>query len=266
LRNRFCLVLSFVCGLLLAGVVGRAAVAQPAASATAQTSATEATSAQPSITIHGKAVISDTQRLQNKIEAQIPASLADPKSQLYLKQRVDIPFYDHAPTQGDITAPITMVLLNDLSCMQCMDVVKKIEAVREKYKDQIYFVHVHLPVDLFNATNPAAFYGRLAHKLGLFWDYRARVIELSEAGDSIYLEQLLDLGVDKHEMRRLIREQARRLYKELDADAMLAQRLNENRPPVVYVNGIKVGEGRLLDKLGDVIEYELAMIKLGQRP
>jgi protein-disulfide isomerase len=221
------------------------------------------TQAKPAITIHGKAVISERQRRQDKVQAKIPESLRDPKSQKYLNKRTDIPYYDHAPTEGVISAPITMVLFNDLSCMQCMDVVKKIEAAREKYKDDIFFVHVHLPVDLFNATNPAAFYGRLAQKLGLFWDYRTKLIQLEETGDSIYLDQLLDLGVDRHEMRKLIREQARRLYKELDADAMLAKQLKESKPPVVYINGIKVGEGRLLEKIEDVIKYELEMKKLG---
>ena len=212
---------------------------------------------EPSVSILGRSVISDSERAKEAAKAAIPESLRNPRAQRLLSQKSTIPFYSHSPTQGDPAAPITIVLFNDLSCIQCIEPVEKVDKVVKEHEKDIYFVHVHLPVDDFNATNPAAFYGRLAQDLGIFWEYRERVMEAQTTSSEAYMQILIDLGVEPSELRKLIRSYARKAYQEMDADHALAKRYELKRPPVVFVNGIKVAEGRLLDELDDVVTYLL---------
>lgn len=219
---------------------------------------------EPVVSILGRSVISDSDRARAAAEAAIPESLKDEQTLRLLSQKRDIPFYEHAPTKGDPAAPVTVVLFNDLSCLQCMNPIKKVDEAVKAHAADVYYVHVHLPVDDFNATNPAAFYGRLAHKLGLFWEYREQVMKSQATSSEQYMQILVDLGVDPSELRKLIRSYARQAYQELDADHALCQRLHLERPPVVFINGIKVAEGGLLDNVGDVITFLIDKYQLDQ--
>jgi hypothetical protein len=70
------------------------------------------------VTILGKPVITAAERAAAEKAATeaslIPAVLQTPESQRILAERFPFSFYDHAPIKGDPTAPITVVLFEDL--------------------------------------------------------------------------------------------------------------------------------------------------------
>ena len=118
---------------------------------------------------------------------------------------------------------------------------------------------MHLPVDKYNFTNAAAFYGRLAFGAGEFWDYRQSLYNVSSATDNIFTEKLISVGVPEKEIRRMTRKNARQYYKELDADRTAVQSMGEHKPPVLYVNGIKIGGSITLEQLESLMDYEIKL-------
>lgn len=193
----------------------------------------------------------------------MPASLKDKRVQQIMQQRHKIRYYDHSPMSGGLEAPITILEMTDLSCVQCMDLIREVEKIRAKFSNDVRYVYVHLPLDVYNGSNPAAFYGRLAQYYGVFEDYRSSLLQLDDASENVYLQKLLEAGVGRREMRDVIRRQAREFYKQLDADTQLAKRYGVERPPAIFVNGIRVGgdNGLPVDLLEDLLKYEIAVYK-----
>lgn len=231
----------------------------------AQEEASDTTPKKPVIMIFGKEVMTTQERQVLAAKEAFPDTWEDPARKRLLKNRVQLPYYEHSPSIGPDDAPLLIVEMTDLSCVQCMDVVRRIEDVRAKYDGKVKLVHVHLPVDLYNATNPAAFYGRIASKAGTFWEYRAKVIDLKESPDNIYTEKLVETGLDRDTIRRLIRDETRRAYRELDADTMLGKKEGLERPPVYFINGVKVDADTEEQAIWDLVDYELALYKEGVR-
>ena len=220
-----------------------------------------ATKPRPVIKIFGKEVLSQADKTEQLAEEALPETWQSRQNQKLLEQRVEVPYYRHSPTIGPEDAPLTIIEMTDLSCVQCMEVVRRMESLRnsETYHDHIRFIYVHLPVDLYNATNPAAFYGRLAQKSGRFWEYRHNVINLKETPENIYAEKLIDTGLDRDSLRKLIRDHTRRAYRELDADTMMTKKLKEERPPVYFINGVRIDQDTPPETVTDLLDYELKL-------
>lgn len=215
----------------------------------------------PEVYISGKKVVSRSNvggKLGISQLKNLPPELNGDQIRSAIEQRRHMRIYNHNPTQGVFDAPVTIVEFSDLSCLQCYKTLRKVDEVREKYMDKIKYVSVHLPIDYYNTSNPAAFYGRLAHQSGVYWEYRKLLINQDSLEENTFSEKLLEAGVDVRKLRTLIRKNARQFYRELDADALLARKMNEQRPPAVYVNGIRVGISIPYEKLEDLIKYEIA--------
>lgn len=187
----------------------------------------------------------------------LPPELNTQAIQTSIQQRRHMQIYNHNPATGPLNAPVTIIEFTDLSCLQCYKVLKEVDTIREKYADKIRYISVHMPVDPYNTSNPAAFYGRLAQQSGIFWEYRKLLIELTDIQENTFSEKLIEAGIDVKRLRTLIRKNARQFYKELDADTILSQKTTESQPPAIYVNGIRVGISIPYSNLEDLIKYEI---------
>lgn len=197
----------------------------------------------------------------------LPPALSSEIAKSAMASRKDIPLYTHNPTFGPENAPVTIIEMTDLSCRPCMDVVKAVDNVSAQFGDEVRLVHKYLPTDIYNPTNTAAIFGKLAQKEGKFWEYRHRLRDLETIEETTYNDQLIKLGVELPNVQHEIRDNARQFYRELDADALQAKELGETAPPALYVNGVKVGAGAVpLSALTDLVKYELERLHTAQMP
>ena len=215
----------------------------------------------PKITIGGKQVLTNEQMKHNTVDSDLPEALKNDRTKMAIENRRRIQIWNHTPFRGPVAAPITWVEMNDMSCLYCQDLSQRIDEIfkKDKYKGKIQHFFMHLPVDKYNFTNAAAFYGRLAFGAGEFWDYRQSLYNVSSATDNIFTEKLISVGVPEKEIRRMTRKNARQYYKELDADRTAVQSMGEHKPPVLYVNGIKIGGSITLEQLESLMDYEIKL-------
>ncbi|MFZ2586990.1 MAG: thioredoxin domain-containing protein [Alphaproteobacteria bacterium] len=212
----------------------------------------------PMVTIGGKEVITRKMLYQQELEHATPEPLKHDGMAEMLRRRVNVGGYAHNPTKGEGDARLQVIEMTDLSCVQCMETSKVVDASMDEFQGKIRLVNVHTPVNRFNDVNMAAFYGKVAQRGGVFWEYRKALQTLQNPNSDSYFETLVQVGMDRLQARRLVQTESRRFYRELDADTQLSQSLNLGNPPHVFVNGIHVGINAIpLDKLHDVVVYEL---------
>jgi protein-disulfide isomerase len=211
----------------------------------------------PSITL-GSLKVETSKNLKADAEiAFTPASLRGAETLELLKRRFHFTPYAHDPARGPLGAPISMVEFSDLSCLACMDDLKKADELFEKSAGNLRYVQVYLPVDAAHQTNLAAFYGKVAQRGGKFWEFRKALFDLKDPAPEAYFDALVTAGVPATDARRWLSTEARRFYRELDADAQLSRALGLDKPPHFFVNGIHLGDGGIpRAHLADVMSYE----------
>jgi protein-disulfide isomerase len=213
--------------------------------------------AMPSISL-GILKVETRKDLKTDAEAAFtPASLRKAETEELLKRRFHFTPYAHDAWRGNGNAPITLVEFSDLSCVACMDDLQKADELYDSNKDNLRYIQVYLPVDSSHQTNLAAFYGKVAQRGGKFWEFRKALFNVKESSPEAYFDALVSAGVSATDARRWLATEARRFYRELDADAQLARALGLDKPPHFFIDGIHVGDGGIpRAQLADVLTYE----------
>lgn len=214
--------------------------------------------------IKGVEVISNQQLRRNTIKEELPDELQSTRTRMAIENRQQIRIYDHSPSTGPKGAAITIIEFNDLSCNQCREVSKKVDEIREKHPKDVRHIYVHTPIDAYNATNPAAFYGRIAYDNGIFWKYRSYLYQNKPTAENIYMDTLVDLGMEMDKVREDIKDNARRYYREIDADTKLAADMGENTAPAIFINGIRIGSTISMENVNLLVTYELEQFEKRQ--
>ena len=174
-----------------------------------------------------------------------------------LTKRKDVPLYAHNPIKGPLNAPVTIVEFSDVACQTCSDVFPDIEKLVLKYPKHIRWVHKQAPMNPFGQNSLAGFYSKIAHEYGLFWPYRLAVRKITKHSDESLVQALVDAGVAVRNSQQLVRLHARDVYRGLDADSALNLRIGLKSPPAVLVNGIVIGGAIPLEKLDEIVKFEL---------
>lgn len=216
----------------------------------------------PTVTIAGQTVITRKMLYNQELEAATPASLKGEAGRDMLSRRVTVGGYSHNPSVGPLEGPLQVIEMTDLACVPCLETSKVLDTLMEKYAGKMRLTNIHAPMNRFNDVNMPAFYGKVAQRGGKFWEYRKALQNLQNPTPDTYFETLIDVGMDRLEARRLLQTESRRFYRELDADAQLAEQLHVGTPPHVFVNGIHVGVNAIpLEKLADVVFYDMTRPK-----
>lgn len=210
----------------------------------------------PKVVIGGQEVVTFKAKTARDVSESTPDDLRGPVWKEILDHRFNITPYAHDPAKGQATAPIQVILFEDLSCGQCLPTLGDTDMALAAYASETSVVHVHAPLGRLQNTNLPAFYGKVAARMGKFWEYRATLISSRASTPETVLDALLKTGVRERDVRSLMMTDARRFYREIDADTLLSRSFAVGQPPVIFVNGIRVGTGGIpLDKLGDVLHY-----------
>ena len=196
----------------------------------------------------------------------LPPSLSSDAAKTALLGRTNVPIYRHNPRQGPDDAPITVIEFSDLGCLTCPDYLNTELHLREKYGDLVRLVHKYLPSNPYSADTLIAFYAKLAQRSGKFWEFRQAVKDIKDpdkVNDSALNDKLLDVGVTLDNSRQEVRYHARDIYRELDADTLQAAKLKlDGPPPMLFVNGVRLGAGVDVDNIDDLINYELTRLHI----
>lgn len=231
----------------------------------------------PSVTIGGNVVETKVSALAKLQAATTPIALQTPNYKFMLERRIALTPYAHNPQQGQDQATnvlklklipkIQVIELNDLACVSCLNEVAKLEPVLQDFSSSLVRTHIQVAKATQQDTNLPAFYGKVAARSGTFWAYRQALLVLAGAqatpnaaatiAPDDALTALLTTGLKERAVRQIMIWDARRFYRELDADQLLARHFALSMPPIFLVNGIQVGgtNGLPLTMLRDVIIY-----------
>lgn len=220
----------------------------------------------PKVLIGGKEVLTRREQLDKDRAETTPDALKGPEWQMLLDQRFNIILYAHSPSRGENGAPIQVIVFEDMGCGGCHEALGRIDAALHDFVSQTQVVSIYAPAaSTAAASNQAAFYGKVAGRMKKYWEYRAAMVESKPTTADGLFDVLMKSGVRERDARTLMMTDARRFYRELDADALLARTFAASgEMPVVFVNGIRVGSGGVpLDNLSDVLGYVSARIERG---
>ncbi len=218
----------------------------------------------PLVTIGGTPVQRHVDMIAKAEEDSTPMALRQRGMDQVLMRRISLTPFAHNPRHGPADARVQVVVLEDLGCESCWPAMTTINTTLQDYASSTQVVWIHTPSQRLQPTNMAAFYGKVAAKNAKFWEYRAAVLENKPKTSALYFELLAKLGLDPRDIRETMRTDARRFYREMDADTLTARTFGFDTPPMVLVNGIVVGhDGLPLDLLNDVLAYVHARIARG---
>lgn len=231
----------------------------------------------PSVTIGGKVVETKASALAKLHLATTPLALQNPNYKFVLDRRIALTPYAHNPQQGKEQAAtvlslklipkIQVIELTDLACTSCLSELAKLEPVLQDFSSSVVRTHIQVAKGVQQDTNLPAFYGKVAARSGTFWAYRQALLTLAgtqAAPDpaatippDAALNALLATGLKERAVRQIMLSDARRFYRELDADQLLARHFALSMPPELLVNGIHLGgsTGLPLTLLRDVLTY-----------
>jgi hypothetical protein len=117
-------------------------------------------------------------------------------------------------------------------------------------------IWVHSPAERWQTSNLPAFYSKIAGQYGKFWEFRAALLAAPNRETPTLFNALTSLGIDPRIIRQTMLTEARRYYRELDGDVLQGKSYGLTHPPLVLVNGIRVGEyGIPIAMLPDVLRY-----------
>lgn len=210
----------------------------------------------PRITLGGKPLLTQAEMVMQHTSVSTPEALKKPFFIDMLNQRFKVTTYAHDPHLGLPNAPITIHQFVDLSSPETLKALAQVDTVLAAYASQTQVTHVYAPEAFNQPTNLAAFYGKVAERGGTFWAYRKALIANPTTDPPTLLQTLMQTGATESTTRALILTESRRFYRELDADSLVSKSLGIGKPPVLFVNGIRVGSNGIpLENLKDVMDY-----------
>jgi protein-disulfide isomerase len=176
------------------------------------------------------------------------------ETRLELKKRVT------GPSRGPSDAPVMIVEFSDLQCPHCKEANPTIERLL-KEEPNVHFVLQSFPLPMHNWAAKAAAYGDCTAKLSndAFWKfvdtvYEAQADITAENADQ-KLTELADKagvkGADVAACSTLSETQAH-----VEASVKLAQSLDVNSTPTLFINGRPIGVGgNNYDLLKMIVDY-----------
>ncbi len=164
---------------------------------------------------------------------------------------------DKGPSRGPASAPVTIVLFQDLLCKYCGKVLGTIDEVWDDYPGKLRLVVKQLPVH--TQARLAAEASLAADAQGMFWELHDQMIAHQDdlSRDAI-IEYGQQAGLDVAKLTRALDQHtyANALAKEMDA----ASQLEINATPTFLINGQEVRGALPADAFRAAIDEALAAV------
>ena len=182
----------------------------------------------------------EPQILPPGIPPQVPPPQPSEEEQFkkVLADRINVDI-GNTPILGNRNAKIKLVVFSDFQCPFSKRGADTVKALKQKYGDNLMFVHKNLPLPFHPEAMPAAKACLAAGRQGKFYEYHDKLYEnQAQLNDATYVQIAKDLGLDINKFN------ADRNSSEIEAlvkaDSEQASKLGFNGTPGFSVNGVKV--------------------------
>src|SRR5215212_6458179 len=150
-----------------------------------------------------------------------------------------LPVSDEDHTRGSATAPVTLVEYGDFECPYCGQAYPIVEAIQERFGDQLRFVFRNFPLtEIHPHAEHAAEAAEIAGTQGAFWEMHDALFEHQRALDDTHLvryAQQVGLNPDAFAEALDAGAEADRVQ----ADFMSGVRSGVNGTPTFFINGLR---------------------------
>ncbi|HZI09521.1 MAG TPA: thioredoxin domain-containing protein [Myxococcus sp.] len=162
------------------------------------------------------------------------------------------------PLRGPATARVTLLVFCDFQSPYCARASERLREVQREYGDAVRIQYRHNPLPIYPHSQVAAEASVAAAEQGQFWRYHDVLFSRQHALDRASLEKYAaELGLDLARFRDALDTERARL--KVDADAILASKLQARGTPVFYVNGRPVRFLVEPPELKRIIDEELVL-------
>ncbi len=146
---------------------------------------------------------------------------------------------DSAPQLGPDDALVTLVVASDFQCPFCARMATRLNAMHERFGDDVRIVFWHHPLEMHDLAWPAASAAEEVFRQrgsAAFFRYHDAVFEAQASLDEATLVALAEeVGADPGEVRRAMIEA--RHEEDIEARVTWLERFGANATPALFVNG-----------------------------
>ena len=158
--------------------------------------------------------------------------------------------------KGGAQPLVTIVEWSDFQCGYCKRATETMDALVEKYGDDVRVVYKHNPIGRHAEAMSAAIAAEAARRQGKFWEMHDKLFASSRAlGEDKYIAWAGELGLDVAKFRADLKDPK---LKELIEDQVAEIRtLGANGTPAFFVNGRYVRGAQPLPKFEALVDEEM---------
>lgn len=171
------------------------------------------------------------------------------------RQAIELSAADRS--KGPADAPVVIVEFSDFECPYCQQATATMNALLERYPDEIRFVYKDFPLPNHPHAFKAAEAGHCAHEQGQFWPLHDKLFAAQDALDVESLKAYADeLGLDADAFGTCLDDarHAESVNDEMDA----GRRLGASSTPTLFINGRPVLGALPLEVFDAIVREELA--------
>ncbi len=177
-----------------------------------------------------------------------------------------IPVAD-SPIRGDENAWVTIVVFADFQCPFCARLAATLDEVKELYdQGTVRLVFKHFPLEHHDAAMPAARGAEAAHQQGKFWQMHDALFDQLAGlqGDDpqqVIFDTAQRLGLDEEQFQRDF--ESDETTARIEADRQLADELQLDSVPAVFVNGGYISGARSADVYHSAVQNVYEILRHG---
>jgi protein-disulfide isomerase len=163
-----------------------------------------------------------------------------------------------APIRGNPNAEVTIVEYSDFQCPFCARAQPILEAVLEKYPDDVRLVYKHFPLSFHKAARPTAIASLAAMEQGLFWEMHDVLFEAGSDLDAAKIQHYAEkAGLDIERFNRDMETKKAAYDSLITTDYRAGSEVDVRGTPTLFVNGKKV-RVRTVEGMSAMIDAALA--------
>ncbi len=146
------------------------------------------------------------------------------------------------PRRGKPDAKVTVVVFSDFECPYCKTAVPAVDALLEKYPDDVQVVFFQFPLSFHASARPSAIASLCAHDQGQFWAFHdALFAAQSELGPDLFAATATTLGLDAAKFEACLADP--KTGARVDADLAAGREAVVGGTPSFFVDGRPSTEG-----------------------
>ncbi len=161
-----------------------------------------------------------------------------------------------APSAGESTAKVTLVVFSDFECPFCARVVPTLKELQKTYGADLRVVFRQQPLPMHANAKLAAEASLAANEQGKFWEFHDRMFANQQALDRASLEKSAqELGLDVARFKAAL--DTGKFRARVEQDAAAGSDAGANGTPTFFINGRKLVGAQPVTSFKAVIAEEL---------